>query len=539
MERLRRVLVFGFVVLALFFAAPVTALAEEAAPPEETALPVEVSEVVLEQPVIHLAAAGKTAVLKYTVLPADADNTAVKWHSSKKSVAAVNDGKVTAKGNGTAIITCTARDGSGTFATCEVFVGKRVKKVGFEKKAYELKVGKTLRLTPVITPEDAADKAISRWESSNPAVASVANGKVKGLRQGTAKITAFARDGSKKGTCKVRVKQQVTGVTVNKKTLTLLPNKSAKLKAAVLPADAANKKVTWTSSNPAAVSVGLTTGKVTALQSGKSATITATTEDGKFKARCKVRVGKWVTGISLKGPTGRITAETAPFALKAKVKPADAMLPELEWSSSRKKVATVDQNGNVTLKGVVGEAVITAKSKDGSGVAGTWTLRVEATQKYPPTYYSQITDLRGKVPDYGTGCYTCTVAMAIDTLGITTTPYEIWKINGNTTYITSWAVICEKKGVNISHQTLTGLASSKAKQIKAAAKANPQGIMLYGYNSNWGGAHMVLAYYDIASKQVLFNDPAWVGWNGIPIGRPGTSFNTWDQFDGYRVATKQ
>lgn len=66
---------------------------------------------------------GKSAVLKATAAPSSANNKAVTWKSSNTKVAVVTqNGKVTAKGKGTATITCTAKDGSKVKATCSVSV---------------------------------------------------------------------------------------------------------------------------------------------------------------------------------------------------------------------------------------------------------------------------------------------------------------------------------------------------------------------------------------------------------------------------------
>ena len=62
--------------------------------------------------------------LTATVMPADADNPAVTWASSNEAVAEVNSsGRVTANADGTCVITCSATDGSGVKAECQVTVG--------------------------------------------------------------------------------------------------------------------------------------------------------------------------------------------------------------------------------------------------------------------------------------------------------------------------------------------------------------------------------------------------------------------------------
>ncbi len=82
---------------------------------------------------------------------------------------------------------------------------------------------------------------------------------------------------------------KVTGITLGKTTLALTKSTtSGQLTATVLPADATNKKVAWSSSNLSVASVDAT-GKVTAKSNG-TAVITATTEDGSYSATCKVTV---------------------------------------------------------------------------------------------------------------------------------------------------------------------------------------------------------------------------------------------------------
>ena len=82
----------------------------------------------------------------------------------------------------------------------------------------------------------------------------------------------------------------VTGVSLNKTTLTLTEGGSSKLTATVNPSNATNKNVTWVSSNSNVVSVD-SKGNVKALKAG-TATITVTTQDGNYKATCQVTVNE-------------------------------------------------------------------------------------------------------------------------------------------------------------------------------------------------------------------------------------------------------
>ena len=169
----------------------------------------------------------------------------------------------------------------------------------------------------------------------------------------------------------------VTGVSLNKTTLTLNIGASETLTATVAPVDAANKKVTWMSGNEAVATVDAN-GKVTGVKAGE-ATITVTTEDGGKTASCKVTVKDAVvavTGVTLN--KSDLSLETgASETLTATVAPADATNKKVTWKSSDAAVATVDANGKVT--GVkAGEATITVTTEDGGKTA---SCRVTVSDK--------------------------------------------------------------------------------------------------------------------------------------------------------------
>jgi len=177
----------------------------------------------------------------------------------------------------------------------------KVTKVSLNKTSLTLTEGESEKLKATVKPTDATNKNVT-WKSSNKDVATVdANGNVKALKAGTATITVTTKDGSYKATCKVTViaKQQeepkpeepsvsVTGVTLNKASLTLTEGGSEKLKATVAPSNATNKEVTWKSSNKDVATVDAN-GNVKALKAG-TATITVTTKDGNHTATCTVTV---------------------------------------------------------------------------------------------------------------------------------------------------------------------------------------------------------------------------------------------------------
>ena len=162
----------------------------------------------------------------------------------------------------------------------------RVESVTISKNTAELTIGETLQLSASVSPSSATNKEIS-WSSSNQSVASVnASGLVTAVGEGTTIISASA-DG-KKGECTVSVKKAyvaVSEVKLDKTELTLFEGKEETLTASVLPKDATEQTITWSSSDPSIATV--VSGKVTAIKAG-NATISATV--GSLKAECDVTV---------------------------------------------------------------------------------------------------------------------------------------------------------------------------------------------------------------------------------------------------------
>ncbi|MFR7987514.1 MAG: Ig-like domain-containing protein [Anaerotignum lactatifermentans] len=323
---------------------------------------------------------GSNQTLTATVEPTNATNKNVTWSSDHEAVATVDqNGTVTARRGGQAIITVTTADGSKT-ATCTVRVriqiGEPVQSVGLNKTELALEVGKTGTLEAKVEPSDATNKNVT-WSSSNSEVATVDNGVVTAVSAGEAIITVTTEDGAKTATCKVTVNAPqtvpVTGVTLDKAELTLEKGSTGTLEAKVEPSDATNKNVTWSSSNSEVATVD--NGVVTAVSAGE-AIITVTTEDGAKTATCKVTVNAPqtvpVTGVTL--DKAELTLEEGSTGtLKATVAPQNATNNTVTWSSSNPEFATV-ANGTVTAVSA-GTATITVTTVDGNHKA-TCTVTV-------------------------------------------------------------------------------------------------------------------------------------------------------------------
>ena len=254
-----------------------------------------------------------------------------------------------------------------------------VSSISLDKSSASLNVGESLTLTAIIKPSNASNKSVT-WSSSNTSVATVSSiGVVTAKAAGTATITVTTSDGGKTATCSVTVQAKtvsVTGVSLNKSSLSMTVGDTQTLTATVSPSNATNKSVTWSSSNTSVATVS-SSGVVTAEAAG-TATITVTTSDGGKKATCSVTVQAKtvsVTGVSLNKSSLSMTVGDTQ-TLTATVSPSNATNKSVTWSSSNTSVATVSSSGVVTAK-AAGSATITVTTSDGGKKA---TCSVTVTQ---------------------------------------------------------------------------------------------------------------------------------------------------------------
>ncbi|HAT61846.1 MAG TPA: hypothetical protein DCS83_04745 [Prevotella sp.] len=288
---------------------------------------------------------GSSHLLKAVVSPENATNKDVKWATSDADIASVdNKGNVTALKTGTATITVSLINGNFT-AQCKVTVSSTVSGVSLDKTSLSIIEGKTDILVATILPNDATNKEV-KWTSDNESVAKVSpNGEITAIRPGSATITVTTTDQSKTAQCKVTVTPVVSGVTLNKTSLSITEGKTDMLVATILPNDATNKEVTWTSDNESVAKVS-PNGEITAIRPG-SATITVTTTDQSKTAQCKVTVTPVVSGVTLNKTSLSIT-EGKTDMLVATILPNDATNKEVTWTSDNKSVAKVSSNGEIT-----------------------------------------------------------------------------------------------------------------------------------------------------------------------------------------------
>lgn len=157
------------------------------------------------------------------------------------------------------------------------------------------------------------------------------------------------------------VETPVSKISLNKKKIILAKGKKYKLKRRITPLDADIKAVTWKSSNKKIATVSKK-GIVKARKVG-TCTITVISKDGQKKAKCQIRVVKPVKKVRISAKNISIK-KGSKYTLKATVKPSNATIKKVVWSSSNKKVAKVSKGVVTGIK--KGTCYITAKSKHGN-----------------------------------------------------------------------------------------------------------------------------------------------------------------------------
>ena len=309
---------------------------------------------------------GEKRILTAVIAPADAHNQELTWSSSDENVAKVDPitGQVTGRAKGTAKITVTTTDGNYS-DSCIVEVIQLATGVVLSFSSISLDAGKNKTITATVNPSSATDRTVT-WISSNEKVAKVtADGTVKAISAGTATITATSADGAASASCKVTVKQPATAVKLSKTSLKVAVGSKSTLKATLEPANVTNTNVTWSSADKSIATVSAS-GVVKGIKAGK-VKITATSGDGTQKATCTVTVYTPVTSVSL-NKTSMTLKLGGSSTIVPTVKPDSATYKTVKWTSSNYDVATVDENGKVTAKGV-GYAEITATTTSGSKTA--------------------------------------------------------------------------------------------------------------------------------------------------------------------------
>lgn len=364
--------------------------------------PSAVCTITIEQPVEKITITNKPTepimtgdilALKTKIEPSNATDQSVVWSSANPSIVTVDkDGKVTAVGPGSTTVRVQTNSGA-KYDTCTIDVKRLATGITLNRSEAKVSRGKKLTLLATITPEDTTDKTIT-WTSSDKSIATVSNkGVVTGVKvsKDPIIITATTSNG-KSAECYVTVTEPVTGIKISPKKKTIYVGKTFTIKKTLYPFgnDSINRNVTWKSSNTKVATVNKS-GKVTPKAGGKC-TITCTSEDGGYVAKCVVTVKEKVTAIKLNKTKLSLTVGSS-YQLKASVLRKTATNRKISWSTSNSSIVSVDSKGKLKAR-KTGKATITCKAKDGSNVKAkcvVTVVRKVKTLKLNKSYITLIT----------------------------------------------------------------------------------------------------------------------------------------------------
>lgn len=325
----------------------------------EEAQPVTGVSINPEEVVIDI---NETAQLMAIINPYNADDLSVTWSSEDESIATVDaNGKVTGKKSGETYIQVKTTDGGFT-ARCLVKVKYHATGIELNETSIHLtKAGEAKQLVATVLPAETFDKSVT-WTSSNQTVCTVSDdGRVVAVANGQATVIARSNDGGFSASCIVTVDTDihVESVSIQPTEITLEGiGKQYQLSATVLPENATNKSLHWTSSNQMVCSVS-DGGMISAVGTG-TATITATSVDGSKKAECNVTVVQPVASLTLNKHITSIRIGESE-ELTATISPDNATDKGIVWTSSNTDIAVVNDKG-VIVAMKAGKANITATS---------------------------------------------------------------------------------------------------------------------------------------------------------------------------------
>lgn len=319
---------------------------------------------------------GDSGSLTASVSPSNATDKSISWQSVPEAVATVDQsGNVTAVAPGYATITATSHNGFQ--AECKLTVtAKEVPVESISLSPVEtvyFNIGDSFKINVTIAPANATDRSIS-WTVDNTDVATVDDeGRVTGVSEGVATVTATAHNG-KTATKTVNVLTpvvQVESVTITPtETVTVNVGETQTLQAVISPENATNKSITWSSDNTSVATVsseGVVTGKYPG-----STIITARSDNGKSATKYVFVSTVNVTGITLDNSKYLFDTIGSTATITATILPENATNKNVTWTVDNTSVIRIlsQSNGGCVIESLhEGYAILTAKTQNGSKTA--------------------------------------------------------------------------------------------------------------------------------------------------------------------------
>ncbi len=301
-----------------------------------------------------LGETGDTITLTVTVLPENATDKTVVWSSSDETLATVSNGVVTLLKVGAVTITARAGEVEDRHVITITDPIIAVESITISGETVG-EVDEIITLVATVLPENATDKMVI-WLSSDETLATVSDGVVTLLKAGNVTITA--KNGAIETTHEITINESVVlveSITIAGENSGLVGDEIT-LTATVLPANATDKTIVWSSSDETLATVS--DGIVTLLKAGN---VTITASVGEVNKTHMISIENPIVNvdsITIEGDSVGEMGDT--ITLTATVLPANATDKTIVWSSSDETLATVSDGVVTLLK--VGSVTITAKN---------------------------------------------------------------------------------------------------------------------------------------------------------------------------------
>lgn len=228
----------------------------------------------------------RSTILSPTVLPENTNDKTIYWSSSDEKIAGVDNGVVTARSGGSAIIT--AKTANGKIAECKVNVlYKDVVSVQLVYSEHTMKINDYIRFSYDIMPFDASEKDVTYTTNDTSVINIDSTGLITGIGVGTATVTAHSVNG-KTDECIITVlPYEAESLKIIPSSVTLALGNIKNLRTEFTPAQTTDKTLIWTSSDTGVITVDAK-GLVSVVGAGK-ATVTAKAING-VSDSCEITV---------------------------------------------------------------------------------------------------------------------------------------------------------------------------------------------------------------------------------------------------------
>lgn len=305
-----------------------------------------------------------TLLARYSTTTGPMKAAGVSFESSDPSIATVNKaGYVRGVAPGECTLTIRSNKNPEVYATIPVRIYVELKKIRLSAPEKKLNVGQQMRLEYSLEPENVTGIAVS-FSSNKESVATVdATGLVTAVGRGKATITATTQDGKKRASVRLEVKQGVEAISFASPEYMISVGGKKKLRATVLPSNASNKKLTWSSADESIAKVDRS-GNVTALAAGDVQIIAASQSETEVSAAVTVHCVKPAQSVSVEQTQVDLQAGQS-FQLHPIVLPEDATIRTVAYDVQNREVCSVSADGLITPRRT-GQTTVRVFTVDGS-----------------------------------------------------------------------------------------------------------------------------------------------------------------------------